>query len=115
MIYFPYAEPLAVAQCLTEADLKNQIKEIKQMVAEGSKGQYEWLDRCSVCFEHFLKGDIISAQWWNYHASLVQPSTINEASCDRDKGLLYQKSPKKYAQFHDYSDQPATKAKKSSK
>lgn len=58
--------PLEYAQSLSSADLKKVIKSIK-------KSEYdEYADRCRVCFEKFLAGDLESAQWWSNHAGLVK-------------------------------------------
>lgn len=58
--------PLEYAQSVTAADLKKVIKSIK-------KSEYdEYADRCRVCFEKYLDGDIESAKWWSKHAELVK-------------------------------------------
>lgn len=59
--------PIEYAKTLTESDLKKTIKALK-------KGPYdEWADRCRICFERYLAGDMEQAQWWSKHAELVRP------------------------------------------
>ena len=58
--------PIEYAQSLLEKDLKRVIRDCK-------KGEYdEFTDRCRVCFEKYLAGDIEQAQWWSNHAELVR-------------------------------------------
>lgn len=58
--------PLEYAQNQTSSDLKKTIKAIK-------KGEYdEFSDRCRVCFEKYLAGDLEQAQWWSKHAEIVR-------------------------------------------
>lgn len=53
---------LEYAQSLASKDLKKIIRDCK-------KGEYdEFTDRCRVCFEKFLAGDLDAAQWWSRHA-----------------------------------------------
>lgn len=58
--------PLEYAKSLPEKDLKKLIKVCK-------KGEYdEFTDRCRVCFEQYLAGNIEQAQWWSNHAEGVR-------------------------------------------
>lgn len=58
--------PIDYAKSLTAAELKKAIKTCR-------KGEYdEYADRCRVCFERFLSGDIQQAEWWSSHAELVR-------------------------------------------
>lgn len=58
--------PIEYAQSLLEKDLKRVIRDCK-------KGEYdEFTDRCRVCFEKYLAGDIEQAKWWSNHAELVR-------------------------------------------
>lgn len=58
--------PIEYAQSLPEKDLKRVVRDCK-------KGEYdEFTDRCRVCFEKYLAGDIEQAQWWSNHAELVR-------------------------------------------
>lgn len=59
--------PLEYAQSLTATELKKTIKSIK-------KSEYdEYADRCRVCFEKFLAGDLEQASWWSVHAEFARP------------------------------------------
>lgn len=58
--------PIDYAKGLTKTELKKAIKECK-------KGEYdEFADRCRVCFEKYLSGDMDQAQWWSSHAELAR-------------------------------------------
>lgn len=58
--------PIDYAKSLTAAELKKVIKSCK-------KGEYdEFTDRCRVCFERYLAGEIEQANWWSNHAELVR-------------------------------------------
>ena len=55
------------AKSVSISDLKKLIKSIK-------KGEYdEFSDRCRVCFENYLNGNLEQAAWWSRHAELVRP------------------------------------------
>ncbi len=59
-------KPIDYAKSLSESELKKVVKSC-------SKGEYdEFTDRCRVCFEKFLAGDIEQAQWWSNHAEAVR-------------------------------------------
>lgn len=59
--------PLEFAKNSSASDLKKLIKACK-------KGDYdEWLDRCRICFEEYLAGNMDKARWWSNHAELVRP------------------------------------------
>ena len=54
------------AQRSNATDLKRVIKAIK-------KGEYdEFYDRCRVCFEKYLAGEMDQAKWWSNHAELAR-------------------------------------------
>lgn len=54
--------PLEYAQSLPTKDLKKLIRDCK-------KGEYdEFTDRCRICLEHYLAGNLEQAEWWNNHA-----------------------------------------------
>jgi hypothetical protein len=58
--------PLEYAKSLSEKDLKKVIRDCK-------KGAYdEFTDRCRICFEWYLAGEIDRANWWSKHAELVR-------------------------------------------
>lgn len=58
--------PLEYAKSAKPTELKKTIRSIKS-------GEYdEFTDRCRVCFEKYLAGDIEQAQWWSNHAELVR-------------------------------------------
>lgn len=58
--------PLEYAQSLTAAELKKVIKTIKS-------GEYdEYSDRCRVCFEKYLAGNMDEARWWSNHAEIIK-------------------------------------------
>lgn len=58
--------PLEYAQSLSASELKKVIKSCK-------KGEYdEFTDRCRICFEKYLSGELESASWWSNHAELVR-------------------------------------------
>lgn len=107
-LYFPYPEPIKVAECLTEADLKRQIKLMR--VAEDSENceSREWIGRTRICFEAYAKGNPELAGWWSRHADLVRPEWINPTRCAADQARLFKKAPKKYAQFNDSGDPGAS-------
>lgn len=57
---------LEYAQSATAAELKKVVKAIK-------KGGYdEFYDRCRVCFEKYLAGEMDQAKWWSNHAELAR-------------------------------------------
>ena len=57
--------PLEYAKKTKAADLRKMIKYIK-------KGEYdEFSDRCRVCFEKYLDGNLEAAEWWSRHAELT--------------------------------------------
>ena len=59
--------PLEYAKSLSVKDLKKLVKDCK-------KGEYdEFTDRCRICFEKFMAGEIEQAEWWSNHAELVRP------------------------------------------
>lgn len=48
-------------------------KELKKVVRDCKKGEYdEFTDRCRICFEKYLSGNLEQAQWWSNHAELVR-------------------------------------------
>ena len=54
------------ARSATITELKKKVKAIKA-------GEYdEYSDRCRVCFEKFIAGDLEQAQWWSNHAETVK-------------------------------------------
>ena len=58
--------PLEYAKSLTKKELQKVIKECK-------KGEYdEFTDRCRICFEKYLAGDLNAAQWWSNHAEFAR-------------------------------------------
>lgn len=58
--------PIEYAKSVTAAELKKVIKVIK-------KSEYEeYNDRCRVCFEKYLEGEMEQAQWWSNHADLAR-------------------------------------------
>ena len=58
--------PIDYAKSLTENELKKIIKACK-------KGEYdEFTDRCRICFEWVLAGEMERANWWSNHAELVR-------------------------------------------
>ena len=58
--------PLEYAGSLTATELKKVIKSCK-------KGPYdEFTDRCRICFENYLAGEMDAARWWSTHAELVR-------------------------------------------
>lgn len=57
---------LEFAQKTAATDLKKIIKAIK-------KGDHdEFYDRCRVCFEKYLAGEMDQAKWWSNHADLAR-------------------------------------------
>lgn len=60
--------PFEYAQSVTPSELKKAIKTCR-------KGEYdEFADRCRVCFENYLAGELDLARWWSNHAELVRPT-----------------------------------------
>ena len=59
--------PIEVAASMTKADLKKLIRECKKYPGN------EWLDRCRICFENYLAGNMELAGWWSSHAEYVRP------------------------------------------
>lgn len=58
--------PIEYAKGVTATELKNLVKVIK-------KSEYEeYNDRCRVCFEHFLAGEMEQAAWWSNHAESLR-------------------------------------------
>lgn len=58
--------PLEYAQSLNATELKKIVKACK-------KGEYdEFTDRCRICFEKYLAGDMDGARWWSNHAELIR-------------------------------------------
>lgn len=58
--------PLAYAQSLT-------VTELKKVVKACMKGEYdEFTDRCRICFQYYLAGDMEKAEWWSKHAELAR-------------------------------------------
>lgn len=50
------------------------VKELRKVIKDCKKGEYdEYTDRCRICFERFLSGDLEQAGWWSFHAELVRP------------------------------------------
>lgn len=60
-------KPIEVAKSLSAQELKKLVTRIKRAEYD------EWLDRCRICFEHYLKGEIEQAEWWSRHAGLLRP------------------------------------------
>lgn len=58
--------PLDFAKNAKPAELKKIIKAIKKGEPD------EYADRCRICFEHFLAGEMDQARWWSHHADLVK-------------------------------------------
>ena len=100
-LFFPYPEPIKVAECLTDADLRREVENLEKAVKDGGQHK-EWYDRARLSMEHYLFGDMEPAVWWSHHADLVRPDFLTPEFCDAEKARLYKRSPKKYAQFHDY-------------
>lgn len=49
------------------------VKELRKVIRECKKGEYdEFTDRCRVCFERYLAGDLEQAVWWSNHAWLMR-------------------------------------------
>lgn len=62
-----HCSPIEYADGLTKSQLKKVIKACKS-------GPYdEWTDRCRLCFEKYLEGDMVQARWWSLHAENVRP------------------------------------------
>lgn len=58
--------PLEFAKSSTKTELKKLIK-------ESLKGEYdEFSDRCRICFQYYMAGDLERAAWWSNHAELVR-------------------------------------------
>jgi hypothetical protein len=58
--------PLEYAKSTSITELKKKVKAIK------SSEYDEFTDRCRVCFEKYIAGDIESAQWWSKHAEAAR-------------------------------------------
>lgn len=59
--------PIDYAKSVTVSELKKTIRACK-------KGEYdEYTDRCRICFEKFLAGELEQAGWWSRHAEFVKP------------------------------------------
>lgn len=59
--------PLEYAQSVKPSELKKVIKAIK------TASEYnEYADRCRVCFEKYLAGDMAAAGWWSHHAGFAK-------------------------------------------
>ena len=49
------------------------VKDLKKLVRDCKKGEYdEFTDRCRICFEYFLEGDMEKAGWWSNHAEFAR-------------------------------------------
>lgn len=59
--------PIETAKSMTVKDLKKLIKDYKK------PGFTEYQDRCRICFEKYLAGELEQANWWSNHAELVKP------------------------------------------
>ena len=58
--------PLEFAKSVTATELRKLIKSIL-------KGEYdEFSDRCRICFQYYLAGDMEKAEWWSNHAEIVR-------------------------------------------
>lgn len=53
---------------------KNSTKtELKKLIKESLKGEYdEFSDRCRICFQYYIDGNMEQAEWWSNHAELVR-------------------------------------------
>lgn len=58
--------PLEYAQSQKPADLRKVIKSIKASKYD------EYADRCRICFEQYLAGNLEHAEWWSQHAEGVR-------------------------------------------
>ena len=58
--------PLEYAKSLSVTELKRKIRSIK------SSEYDEFDDRCRICFEKYLAGDIEQAEWWSKHAEAAR-------------------------------------------
>lgn len=48
-------------------------KDLKRLIRDCKKGEYdEFTDRCRICFEKYLTGDLNAAQWWSNHAEAAR-------------------------------------------
>lgn len=48
-------------------------KELKKVIRDCKKGEYdEFTDRCRICFEKYLAGDMQQASWWSNHAEFAR-------------------------------------------
>lgn len=48
-------------------------KELKRVIRNCKKGEYdEFTDRCRICFEKYLAGDMQQAAWWSNHAEFAR-------------------------------------------
>ena len=59
--------PLEYAKSVTKTELRKTIKAIKVMEYD------EFADRCRICFEKYLVGDMEQAEWWSRHAESIKP------------------------------------------
>lgn len=58
--------PLEYAKSITVTELRRVVKSIK-------KDDYdEFADRCRICFEYYLAGDLEQAEWWSCHAEAAR-------------------------------------------
>lgn len=47
--------------------------ELKKLIKTSLKGEYdEFSDRCRICFQYYLAGNLEQAEWWSNHAELVR-------------------------------------------
>ena len=65
--------PIDYARSVTAAELKKKIRAIKAAPYD------EYADRCRVCFERFVAGDIEKAEWWSKHAEAYDRRDTGEA------------------------------------
>ena len=54
--------PLEYAKSVTKTELKKTIKAIRTAEYD------EFADRCRICFEKYLAGEMEQAEWWSRHA-----------------------------------------------
>jgi len=58
--------PLEYAKSMPITELKKKIRAIKASEYD------EFNDRCRVCFEHYIAGEMEAASWWSNHAENVR-------------------------------------------
>lgn len=47
--------------------------ELKKLIKASLKGEYdEFSDRCRVCFQYYIAGNLEMAEWWSNHAELAR-------------------------------------------